>query len=94
MKLHSLFFYVITLGVVLGCTSKPKPPAVSKPQITEKPKPIQPTPKKEFVLTDENAIPFFFEYAQKNSADKVRIETQYGNIIIKLHQHKPLTLPV
>jgi cyclophilin family peptidyl-prolyl cis-trans isomerase len=89
VKLHSLIIYVITLGVVLGCTSKPKPPAVSKPQITEKPKPIQPTPKKEFVLTDENAIPFFFEYAQKNSADKVRIETQYGNIIIKLHQKTP-----
>lgn len=41
------------------------------------------------MLNDENAIPFFFEYAQKDPADKVRIETQYGNITIKLHQQTP-----
>ena len=60
-----------------------------KPQNTEKPTPIQPALKKEFVLTDDNVIPFFFDYAKNDAADKVRIETQYGNITIKLNQQTP-----
>lgn len=89
MKLHLLFYSVLVVGLSLGCTSKPRSQVIEKPQNTEKPTPIQPAPKKEFVLTDDNAIPFFFDYAQKDAADKVRIETQYGNIIIKLHQQTP-----
>ena len=75
--------------MIIGCTSKPQVQTVTKPQNTEKPIPIQQVPKKEFVLTDENAIPFFFDYAQKDPADKVRIETQFGNITIKLFQQTP-----
>ncbi len=75
--------------MLAGCSSKPQPQVVAKPQNTEKPTASQKAPKKEFVLNDENAIPFFFDYAQKDPADKVRIETQYGNITIKLHQQTP-----
>lgn len=75
--------------MLAGCTSKPQPQVVVKPQNTEKPTPSQKASIKEFLLTDDNAIPFFFDYAQKDPADKVRIETQYGNITIKLHQQTP-----
>ena len=75
--------------MLAGCTSKPQLQVVVKPQNTEKPTPSQQAPHKEFLLTDDNAIPFFFDYAQKDPADKVRIETQYGNITIKLHQQTP-----
>jgi len=49
------------------------------------------TPKKEkkIYLNDDNAIPFFYEYAKKNKEDKVRIITKYGNIDIKLYENTP-----
>jgi len=49
------------------------------------------TPKKEkkIYLNDDNAIPFFYEYAKKNKEDKVRIVTKYGNIDIKLYENTP-----
>ena len=38
--------------------------------------------KSEFILNDDNAIPFLFEYGKKNKENKVRIITNYGNIDI------------
>ena len=47
-------------------------------------------PKKDdFVLTDENAIPFFFEYAKQNPQKLVQIETDYGNFVIQLSEKTP-----
>ena len=89
MKLHLLKYSFLFIAIAAGCTSKPQPQVVAKPQNTEKPTPSQKALKKEFLLNDQNAIPFFFDYAQKDPADKVRIETQYGNITIKLHQQTP-----
>ena len=43
----------------------------------------------QFVLDDKNAIPFFFEYNQKNKENKVRIETKFGNIDIILFNETP-----
>ena len=43
----------------------------------------------QFVLDDKNAIPFFFEYNQKNKENKVRIETKFGNIDILLFNETP-----
>ena len=43
----------------------------------------------QFVLDDKNAIPFLFEYNQKNKENKVRIETKFGNIDILLFNETP-----
>ena len=43
----------------------------------------------QFLLNDENAIPFFFEYNKKNKENKVRIETRFGNIDLLLFNETP-----
>ena len=45
--------------------------------------------KKPFLLTDKNAIPFFYEYEKNNKESVVRILTDYGNIDIKLFTNTP-----
>ncbi len=40
-------------------------------------------------LTDENAIPFLFNYSKENREDKVRIKTKFGNIDIELFKETP-----
>jgi cyclophilin family peptidyl-prolyl cis-trans isomerase len=45
--------------------------------------------KKPFLLTDKNAIPFFYEYEKNNKESIVRILTDYGNIDIKLFTNTP-----
>ena len=45
--------------------------------------------KSEFILNDDNAIPFLFEYGKKNKENKVRIITNYGNIDIELFNNTP-----
>ena len=42
-----------------------------------------------FLLNDDNAIPFFFEYEKKNPEDKVRISTRFGDIDVKLYEKTP-----
>lgn len=42
-----------------------------------------------FLLNDDNAIPFFFDYEKKNLEDKVRISTRFGDIDIKLYKKTP-----
>lgn len=50
-------------------------------------------PKKEeaekFILDEENAIPFFFEYAKTLKEDKVRITTNLGSFTILLYDDVP-----
>ena len=51
---------------------------------------IKVKPKKEnFVLTDDNAIDFFFKYAKQNPQKRVQIETDYGNFVIELSDKTP-----
>lgn len=45
--------------------------------------------KKEIVLDDQNAIPFFFNYEKENPEDKVRITTRFGTIDIQLYENTP-----
>ncbi|MAV04816.1 MAG: peptidylprolyl isomerase [Flavobacteriaceae bacterium] len=45
--------------------------------------------KNTFLLTDDNAISFFFEYEKKNKENLVRIITDFGNIDIELFQDTP-----
>lgn len=45
--------------------------------------------KKEFVLNDDNAIPFLFAYAQENKQKMVRVETDFGSFVIALNENTP-----
>ncbi|MBL7473651.1 peptidylprolyl isomerase [Robertkochia sediminum] len=45
--------------------------------------------KEEFVLTEENAIPFFFEYQKQHPEDKVRVYTDMGNFDLDLYEETP-----
>ena len=54
-------------------------------KIVEEPKLVE----KKFILNDENAIPFFYEYGMNNKEKNVRIITNYGNIDIELFEETP-----
>lgn len=41
------------------------------------------------VLTDDNAIPFFFEYGKKHKENKVRVTTRFGSFVIQLYEETP-----
>ena len=57
--------------------------------IEEKSKIKQETEKKEILLNDQNAIPFFFNYEKENPENKVRISTRFGTIDIELYEDTP-----
>ncbi|MBU2994915.1 peptidylprolyl isomerase [Cellulophaga baltica] len=44
---------------------------------------------KEFILDEENAIPFFFEYEKTLKEDKVKITTNLGSFTIQLYDDVP-----
>ncbi len=44
---------------------------------------------KEFRITEENAIPFFFEYQKENNEDKVKVTTNFGSFVIDLFEETP-----
>ena len=52
-------------------------------------KKVEKKTKKDFVLDDKNAIPFLFEYGNKNKENKVRISTSYGDIDVELFKNTP-----
>ena len=76
--------------LVINCQEKPKKKTI-KVKVPEKKqvKKTESKDQKEIVLNDDNAIPFFYEYAAKNKENKVRIITQYGNIDILLYNNTP-----
>jgi len=92
MKLHNKTI-VFCLGLVLlSCVSRPtSKPTLSTPTIDRKNTNIieVKTKKEDFVLTDENAIHFFFKYAKQNPQKRVQIETNYGNFVIELSDKTP-----
>ena len=76
--------------VQIGCQEKPIKNAI-KFKVPEKKqlKKIEHKEEKGVYLNDKNAIPFFYEYAQKNKENKVRIITKYGKIDILLYDNTP-----
>ena len=92
MKLHNNII-VLCLGLTfLSCVSKTTPKLTpATPTIEHKNTNIaEVKPKKEdFVLTDNNVIPFFFEYAKQNPQKRVQVETDYGNFVIELNEKTP-----
>lgn len=89
MKLLKIFLSVL-IFTLNGCREKPKekPSVVKVPEKKQLKKEVS-KEEKGIYLNDENAIPFFYEYAQKNKDNKVRIITKFGNIDILLYQNTP-----
>ena len=80
----------VLIIVQIGCQEKPNN-IDSKAKVYQKKelKKIEAKKERGVYLDDENAIPFFFEYAKKNKENKVRIITKYGNIDILLYENTP-----
>ena len=93
MKLHNRYLlYCFGFLLLLGCVTKPdaKPaPKAATPERKNTNIAEVKSKKEDFVLTDDNAIPFFFEYAKKNLQNRVKIETDYGSFIIELSKKTP-----
>ena len=101
MKTRLSFVAVLTLGFLLwSCTNRSKEvnPEVnakntsnsidslaSQTSVMEAPE----QPKDTFRLTEENAIDFFFNYAQEVKETKVRIHTSMGSFTIELYDNVP-----
>ena len=80
------FYKILLISLLLiSCKDKSK---VEHPVKTEIKKTTKET-KKEFVLNDDNAIPFLFEFEKNNKENKVRISTNYGNIDVELFENTP-----
>lgn len=91
-------FSIITLFTSLffaSCKDTPskETPGIATPE-TLKDSTLQDTipeaPKeKNFVLDEENVIPFFFEYAKTLTEDKVKLTTNLGSFTIQLYDDVP-----
>ena len=96
MKCKIVCFLILPLIFGLGCSpSKKKSTSVSKPtkdirnRTTKKKKPslLRKTPK--LVLDETNAIPFLYDYQQQDLPNRVKITTEFGEIIIELFEEAP-----
>lgn len=92
------FFASIALIFVVACGETPKKEAQQKEAANEVKRdssmPKQPIAKKEkpkeaFVLNEENAIDFFFKYADTLTKDKVRLTTDLGSFTVQLFDNVP-----
>ena len=59
------------------------------PQVAESVEPEVEEEEEEFLLTEENAIHFFFNYAQEEKADKVKLTTSMGSFTVQLYDNVP-----
>ena len=81
----TLFICLLTISCK-DISKKEKVALEPKKKIIKK---VEKKTKKDFVLDDKNAIPFLFEYGNKNKENKVRISTSYGDIDVELFKNTP-----
>ena len=92
-------FLLTTLLTVVFITSCKDTPSNEKSSSTKtetlidstklEPTPVKEEKIEEFVLTEENAIPFFFEYSKTLKEDKVKLTTNLGSFTIQLYDNVP-----
>ena len=88
----NFFRVLLTTFLVFHFSCENKPNENNKVVLPKKIEKIVEEPKlveKKFILNDENAIPFFYEYGMNNKEKNVRIITNYGNIDIELFEETP-----
>ena len=86
-----MFLLSFVIIVNYGCQPKQKNNTINL-KVIEKKESIKKkslNQDKSIRLTDENAIPFLFNYSKENREDKVRIKTKFGNIDIELFKETP-----
>ena len=90
-KFHSTNLLICIVIILISCENKPKIKPNIEIKVIEKVKNKKQDKSvaDQFVLNDENAIPFFFEYDKNNKENKVRIETSFGNIDLLLFNETP-----
>lgn len=80
--------YILLAFLVFNCQDQPS--QQKKETVTKLKDSIKPTTdeaKRHYpLLTDENAIPFFEEFGQENTENKVRITTEFGTIDVLLFE--------
>lgn len=98
MAHNSFFSYTILplifLALLQGCKDKPvqnqtKEPK-TEPVLIEKgttPEEVKEDPP--FLLNEDNAIDFFFDYQKTVKADKVKITTSFGSFTVQLYANVP-----
>ncbi len=94
MSSKSVHIYtIILLFIVTACGNKTEkkivPVSEVKTEIKDTLEIEKTKVEKKFVLTEENAIPFFYEYEQKNKENKVKITTRFGSFTIELFEKTP-----
>ncbi len=87
-KLHPINLLIWIVIILISCQDTPKTKNNNKNKAIENKQKVK-SVADQFVLSDENAIPFFFEYNKKNKENKVRIETRFGNIDLLLFNETP-----
>lgn len=90
---------ILALFFLTGCRDAPQKPTQPAPSSTavdttetQKDSVAQTADankEKPFVLTEENAIDFFFNYQKNLKEDKVRITTKFGSFVIQLYHDVP-----
>ena len=90
-KLHftnlSLCFFIILISCQQTVNKTSKKTVINQEKIEKKAEVKSVAGK--FILNDQNAIPFFFDYNKNNKENKVRIETKFGNIDLLLFNETP-----
>ncbi len=86
---------ILTMVLLTSCkdtpsNETPKNTAAKSIKDSVKQDTVAVTPqKKEFILDEDNAVPFFFEYAKTLKEDKVKLTTNLGSFTIQLYDNVP-----
>ncbi len=98
MRLKTCYYFLLFIATpFIGCKDNPKK-SETKPnteikeidsiEVAEN-ETNDEQEKDEFVLTEDNAIDFFFDYQKDLEADKVKITTDFGSFVIQLYDNVP-----
>lgn len=95
MNVRSATGFLLLLLLFPGCKDTPdqdkNPPqtAVQVEDTIPEQELVQEESTEEFVLTEENAIDFFFDYQKNLKADKVKLTTSMGSFTVQLYDNVP-----
>ena len=87
---------ILILFFILGCGDQPKEKKtetavepVAKDTVVDEPVITEETEEETFVLNEDNAIDFFFDYQKGLAENKVRLTTSFGSFTIQLYDNVP-----
>lgn len=87
--LFLVFFAVLACKDTPSKATQPKPTQKSLNDTIKKDSVSTAMKEEKFVLTEENVIPFFFDYAKTLKEDKVKFTTNLGSFTVQLYDNVP-----